>query len=425
MMRSRSATLLLLIFTVAALVLPSIAGAAPPTVTSSSRYIVVLKDHVDVTTVLDRHLKTYGVVPAFTYSSVLNGYATTISPSLANSISHDPDVRFVAVDGAVSIDLQSEPSGIRRIDTAPGPARGTGVHVAVLDTGIDYLHPDLKPNIAGVFDCLTGADPIDLHGHGTHVAGTIAAVDNTIGVVGVAPEAKIWGIRVLSDTGYGFDSSILCGLEFVHAKSPITGLPDPIRVVNLSLGGEGADDGNCGLSDADALHLGICNVVKAGITVVAAAGNDSSNMSRKVPASYDEVISVTALADSDGRPCGKGGYTSRGSDDTFASFSNYASGPDVTHTVAAPGVDIKSTYPVVWGSYTTMSGTSMASPHVAGAAAIYIEQHPGATPADVLAGLMATSEAPNLNFQSECPSGILSHTASKLHPEGVIRFAVP
>lgn len=190
----------------------------------------------------------------------------------------------------------------------------------------------------------------------------------------------------------------------------------------MSLGGYGTDDGDCGLSNADPMHLGICNVVDAGVTVVAAAGNDRANLYWFVPAAYDEVIAVTALADSDGRPCGSGPATGRGDDDTFADFSNYARQSDVTHTVAAPGVNIRSTVPIQWGSYDSYSGTSMASPHVAGAVAVYLSMNPGASPSSVLAGLLSSAEYPNVNHHNECPSDVASHAANVLHLEGVIRL---
>lgn len=386
-----------------------------------SSYVVVMKEESDPITI-QTHLARYGIKPSFVYTSVIRGYAAKLSPALVEAISRDPEVQFVSADDVISATVQEDAAGTRRIDAAPAPSGGSGINVAVLDTGIDFLHPDLAENIAGVFDCVEGAHPYDVYGHGTHVAGIIAAVDNTIGVVGVAPQAKIWSIKVLGDLGYGLESTVLCGLELVHLRSPVSGTPDPIRVVNLSLGGYGTDDGDCGLSNADPMHRGICNVVDAGVTVVAAAGNDRANLYWFVPAAYDEVIAVTALADSDGRPCGSGPSTGRGDDDTFADFSNYARQSDVTHTVAAPGVNIRSTVPIPWGSYDSFSGTSMASPHVAGAVAVYLSMNPGASPSSVLTGLLSSAEYPNVNYQNECLSDVASHTANVLHLEGVIRL---
>jgi Subtilase family len=192
----------------------------------------------------------------------------------------------------------------------------------------------------------------------------------------------------------------------VDAKSPAKG--GPITVANMSIEASGTDDANCGNTNGDPLHQAICRVVADGVTVVVAAGNDTGDERFIVPAAYDEVITATALADSDGLPCGLGGATWAGSDDRFASFTNYATTPaDKAHTVAAPGVDIEST--LNDGTYAEMSGTSMASPHLAGAAALYIAEHPGSTPAAVLAGIKAAGEAPGVDFNGEC-GGTASHT---------------
>ena len=193
----------------------------------------------------------------------------------------------------------------------------------------------------------------DLNGHGTHAAGTVcAAKDNNSGVVGVAPGAGLWAVRVLNSQGWGTWSSIMCGIDWVTARA------GTIEVANMSLGGDGAE-GSC--TDGG-LHQAICASVATGVTYVVAAGNSAADARYFVPASYDEVITVSAIADFDGKPGGTGAPTCQtGFDDTFASFSNYGQDVDLT----APGVCVLSTYR---GNTTaTMSGTSMASPHVAGA----------------------------------------------------------
>jgi subtilisin family serine protease len=219
------------------------------------------------------------------------------------------------------------------------------------------------------------------------VAGTSAAVNNTEGVVGIAPEAKLWAVRVLDNRGSGSWSSVICGIDFVTSKAPANG--GPITVANMSLGGTGSDDGNCGLTNNDALHQAICRSVAAGVTYVVAAGNETDNAAKHVPAAYDEVITVSALSDSDGKSGGTGGAPScrtSEKDDYFASFSNFGADVDI----AAPGVCVLSTWK--GGGYNTISGTSMASPHVAGVAALYIATHPGATPAQVRDALIAAQE---------------------------------
>jgi subtilisin family serine protease len=154
----------------------------------------------------------------------------------------------------------------------------------------------------------------------------------------------------------------------------------------MSLGGGGTSDDNCGNSNQDALHKALCRSAQAGVTYVVAAGNWGANATGTVPAAYDDtLITVSALADSDGKPFGMGTSTSYGADDTFASFSNYGSIVDI----GAPGADIFSTFK--GGQYTKMSGTSMASPHVAGAAAAYIQANPSATWREVRDNLRALS----------------------------------
>ncbi len=177
----------------------------------------------------------------------------------------------------------------------------------------------------------------------------------------------------------------------------------------MSLGGNGTDsisDANCNNSANDALHKAICNSVKAGVTYAVAAGNESDDAANHVPAAYDEVITVSALSDSDGKAGGAGGAPSCRTgekDDYLASFSNFGADVDI----AAPGVCINSTW--TNGGYRTISGTSMATPHVAGAAALYIATHPGETPADVKAGLLAAQEPGQINGDSDGHSeGILN-----------------
>jgi subtilisin family serine protease len=210
------------------------------------------------------------------------------------------------------------------------------------------------------------------------VSGTIGALDNGTGVVGMAPGARIWPVKVLTDLGSGLNSDVICGIDYVTAHA------NEIEVANMSLGGSGSDDHNCGATNDDAMHAAICSSVAAGVTYAVAAGNDSADASTSTPAAYDEVITVSALADFNGQPGGGAAPTCRTDvDDTFADFSNYGSDVDLI----APGVCINSTWKN--GGYNTISGTSMASPHVAGAAALYKSTHPSATPAQVKSALQA------------------------------------
>lgn len=377
------------------------------------QYIVVLKDGVSgEDSIANDVIGKYGVLTSSVFSHAIKGFVVKLPAVLPKDVleerlkalKDDPRVEFVSEDRYVSIEAESLPTGVNRVNAENKSNKGAGVHVAVIDTGIDTGHTDLHDNIAGGKNCSTGSSYRDQNGHGTHVAGTIAAIDNDRGVVGVAPSAKLWSVRVLDRNGSGTWSSVICGVDFVTSKAPKNG--GPITVANMSLGGGGTSDNNCGNSNNDALHKAICKARDAGVTFVVAAGNSGTNASQSVPAAYDDaVITVSALADSDGKAGGVGGATSYGADDIFASFSNYGSPVDI----AAPGVDIYSTW--LSGRYKTISGTSMATPHVAGAAALYIATHPGALWAEVKNALVGAGES--LGSGHTDPSG--------RHPEPVLR----
>ncbi len=226
------------------------------------------------------------------------------------------------------------PWGVARVNAAAAwdYTAGKGVKVAVIDTGMDYTHPDLAPNYKGGYNAVTGsADPLDDQGHGTHVAGTIAAVKDNNGVAGVAPAADLYAVKVLDKNGSGQYSWIVAGIEWA--------IENRMDVVNMSLGGG---------SGTEALRQVMIKAEEAGITVVCAAGNDSGPVN--YPAKYPQAIAVSASDSSD----------------KLASFSSR--GPELA--VIAPGVAINSTRK--GGGYVNLSGTSMASPHVAGLAALAV-----------------------------------------------------
>lgn len=217
--------------------------------------------------------------------------------------------------------------------------RGEGAIVAIVDTGIDYEHPDLKNNVLGGISFVPGEpDYRDLNGHGTHVAGIIAANG---ALLGVAPEAKMLAVKVLSKDGFGSYADIVQGLNWVRKWRGPGG--EKVNVVNMSLGGPFPNP---------SMHQEIIQVVAAGVTVVCAAGNagDADPNTREIsyPAYYQECLAVGAVDLKTG----------------IADFSNSNDRIDVV----APGVDTYSTYP--GGKYVKLSGTSMASPHIAGAAAL-------------------------------------------------------
>lgn len=438
------------------------------------KYIVVLKESAtDSDTAINDIEKKHGVSAEMRYSKALKGFSVSLTSDKLLKMKLDPRVAFVSEDRVVTIDgkpgttgvtaspgaehassaaiiketpnpiseiflpsqsqatssssvvaeshfdatgkpskggtqpsqpAQVIPTGINRIGAANLLNKGTGVGVAVIDTGIDLTHPDLAANIASSSKtCVTGTlSAQDDNGHGTHVAGTIAALNNSIGVVGVAPEAKLYAVKVLDKNGSGTWSSIICGIDWVTANAQALN----IKVANMSLGGAGTSDNSCGLTNNDALHRAICNSTAKGVTYVVAAGNSSANAAQSVPASYDDtVISVSALADSNGIAGGGGTGTSYGADDTFASFSNY--GTPVA--LGAPGVNTLSTWK--GGTYNTISGTSMASPHAAGAAALFLKTNPTATWSQVRNALRISGE----------PLGAGHVDPSGLHPEPITK----
>ena len=225
--------------------------------------------------------------------------------------------------------------GLRRInaEAAWQKAKGEGVSVAVLDTGIVTRHPDLIQNIKGTANFSTSKmDVEDQNGHGTHVAGIIAAVDNSVGMIGVAPEAKIYAAKVLNDNGSGGMHNIVQGIRWAVAQG--------VDVINLSLGTQRQPSSD--------LHEAVKEATRQGVVIIAAAGNENSTVGW--PARYPETICVAAVDKTDGR----------------ASFSNKG----IENVIAAPGVDILSTY--LHNDYAELSGTSMACPIIAGAAALYI-----------------------------------------------------
>ncbi|MCK4705380.1 MAG: S8 family serine peptidase, partial [Gammaproteobacteria bacterium] len=298
-------------------------------------------------------------------------------------IAADPEVAYIEQDVIVSLNAQTLPTGINRIDAEldvtaniDGIDERVDVDIAILDTGIDLDHPDL--NVFKYAYCQSQGinytckeddlDADDVNTHGTHVAGIAAALDNTSGVVGVAPGARLWAVKVLEDDGSGAGSQIIAGVDYVTKNAA------EIEVANMSLTGDG---------DFQALDDAIDGAISAGIVFTLAAGNAHKDVSLVFPAGHSNAITVSALEDYDGMP---GGLSGSVEDDTFANWSNYGSGV----SIMAPGVSIRSTVP--GGGLGTKSGTSMAAPHVAGAAALYMSNNPDATPAIVKEALITTGD---------------------------------
>jgi subtilisin len=363
-------------------------------------YIVVLRDGVsDVAGAADALVGPYGRRPDHVYEHALKGFAVQLPAGVDRAIARNPMVAFVEPDLPVSIAAQEVPTGIRRIfahtnaniDIDGSDDLRVDVGVAIIDTGIDWEHPDL--NVVDGIDCASRkgcrGNGDDNHYHGTHVAGTVAALDNGIGVVGVAPGARLYAVKVLDQRGSGYNSWIIAGINWVVARA------NEIQVANMSLGGSGS----CSSSYQTAFN----NAVAAGVAFAVAAGNDGANAANYSPASCNDILTVSALADFDGLPGGLGSSTCRSDqDDTLASFSNYGSVVDIT----APGVCITSTYPLEKGEYATISGTSMASPHVAGGLALLASRNDPANASDVRALYNTLKNAGNLNWTDDSGDGV-------------------
>ncbi|HEV3365548.1 MAG TPA: S8 family serine peptidase [Acidimicrobiia bacterium] len=408
MLRRWMAAVLVMALAPVGMSLTSTAGSSGGT----GRYIVVLKDSANADAVAGRATGLGATVNALFGS--LNTLVVSLTQSRVASLQRDPRVAFVTPDRPVRLldsttkstgSVDGVPTGVMRIGAAPLANVATvekKAAVAIVDTGI-MPRPDL--NVVGGFDCAndllgdllggSGGKTKDNNGHGTHVAGTVAAKDTGQGDVGVSPGTPLYAVRVFSSFGAGSLSNVICGLDWVATNAAANN----IKVVNMSLGGEGTDDGKCGATDNDAFHAAVCRVTAAGVTVVVAAGNSSEDLAKSVPANYDEVLAVTAMADFDGKAgglfSGAASCTTKDKDDVAADFSNFAvpGAPDADHVIAAPGVCITSTWNN--GKFKSISGTSMASPHVAGLVARCIDAGPcaGMTPAQIIAKLKADAAA--------------------------------
>jgi len=341
------------------------------------------------------------------YGSAYFGFAASVTEGRLNALRNNPNVASVEFDGEKSINRgkpgsgggtpspQVMPWGISRTGADSNNNTGAGVHVYVLDTGLDSDHGDLAANIGNGFaaeqckgkGCGQAWD--DDHGHGTHVGGTIGAIDNTQDVVGMAPGVTLHAGKICTSRGSCPNSSTIAALDWVTSEVSARG---EAAVVNMSIGGGGSVTGSCtnaGFTGNDAYHEAICNARNSGVVVVVAAGNDSDNAANYTPAGYaDTVITVSSAKQGD----------------DWNSFSNWGnqsaswtSNNSAPVAIAAPGGSILSLRP--GGGTTTMSGTSMASPHVAGAAALYLASHPqaadGSAFVNTRAALLQSAESTN------------------------------
>ncbi|MCQ4208130.1 MULTISPECIES: S8 family peptidase [Streptomyces] len=305
-------------------------------------------------------ISAYGGTVQKTFRTALNGYAVRgLSATEAGRLAADPAVASVEQNQRVHVDATqtSAPWGLDRIDQSALPLSGTytypdtagsGVTAYVIDTGVRITHSQISGRASNGYDAVDGDSVAqDGNGHGTHVATTIAGT-----TYGVAKKAKIVAVRVLDDSGSGTTAGVIAGIDWV------TNNHSGPSVANLSLGG----------GTSTALDTAVRNSISSGVTYAIAAGNSGANASTSSPARVTQAITVGATSNTDAK----------------ASWSNYGSVLDLF----APGVSITAGWNTSDSATNTISGTSMATPHVAGAAAVYLAGHTSATPAQVATALV-------------------------------------
>lgn len=351
-----------------------------------------------------------GLAAVHTYGTALFGFSATVPAAQMNALRAHPMVAHVELDRLASLPdpvRQSEvygaqaaagtqvvPWGVDRTGARQSGRTGAGVHVYVLDTGIDPNHSDLQVNLGDGYTAFTcKGNPkncpgwADDHGHGTHVAGTIGAADNGSGVVGVAPEVTLHAVKVLDANGSGQMSGIIAGIDWVAGHN--RGVP---RVANMSLGGTGpGKTGTCTtqglIGSTDAAHTALCNARNTGVVFAVSAGNTGGNAAnRSIAAYYDAVLTVSATS------CrftsGVLNETCETGSEAFTTWSSWGTGEDagwpsegsLPVVIAAPGANVLSARH--GGGHSYASGTSMAAPHVAGGVALVLQSLAGSQSAD-------------------------------------------
>jgi subtilisin family serine protease len=340
----------------------TVLAAGSPTAVDGS-YIVTLKKSAGLkasSTAGKGLVKEYGGTVTKTFNTVLNGYTASLSATEAARLAADPAVAAVEQNQRVHLTdttQSSAPWGLDRIDQAALPlsgtytypdSAGTGVTVYVIDTGVRITHTQISGRAAYGYDAVDGdTTASDGNGHGTHVATTIAG-----STYGVAKKANIVAVRVLDNSGSGTTAGVIAGIDWVTSNHTTP------AVANMSLGG----------SASTSLDTAVANSISSGVTYAVAAGNSAANASSYSPARVSTAITVGATTSTDAK----------------ASYSNYGSILDIF----APGSSILAGYNTSDTATATLSGTSMATPHVAGAAAVYLAGHTSSTPAQVATALV-------------------------------------
>ena len=314
----------------------------------------------------------YGGQADHIYAHAITGFSARMSEEEALKLSADPRVSFVEEDSIVEADItqNNAPWGLDRIGQRDLPLNGiysytttgAGVNVYVIDTGIRRTHTQFGGRAFVGFDAIgDGQNTNDCHGHGTHVSGTVGG-----STYGVAKGVRLFAVRVLNCSGSGSNSGVIAGVNWVTANH------DSPAVANMSLGG--------GISSA--VDTAVNNSINSGVTYAVAAGNNNTNASNSSPARVAAAITVGSSTISDAR----------------SSFSNFGSGVDIF----APGSSIISAWRTSDTATATLSGTSMATPHVAGVAARFLQSNPNASPATVRNEIVAQA---TLNHLSGLPTG--------------------
>ena len=343
----------------------AVAAAAPPGGASDS-VIVVFRDGVADPVALTQQLgRQHGFAPRLVYQHALKGFAASLSPRAVDALSRNPDVAWVEADGPVWLvaDQSGSTWGLDRIDEKIQPLdgnytydfTGAGVTAYIIDTGIRFSHSEFGVRATSGFDAVDGGTADDCHGHGTHVAGTTGGT-----TYGVAKGVSLVAVRVLDCAGSGSWSGVIAGIDWVTGNHA-AGTP---AVANMSLGG-GAN------SSVDAA---VRNSIADGVSYAVAAGNGNfigraQDACKYSPARVSEAMTIGATDSTDKK----------------ASWSNYGNCVDWF----APGVSITSAWSTSNTATNTISGTSMATPHTTGVAALYLQANPGASPATVRDGLYA------------------------------------
>jgi subtilisin family serine protease len=346
----------------------SAAGAA-----IEGSYVVVLKEGANPRSVA----AIAQVEPRYVYTAALTGFAAQLNQGQLNALQHNPNVEYIEQDARVQATATQTGAtwGLDRIDQRALPLNGSftytptgaGVNVYVVDTGILLNHTQFGGRAVSGYDAVDGGSADDCNGHGTHVAGTVGG-----STYGVAKAAKLYAVRVLDCSGGGTNSGVIAGMDWVTANrvSP--------AAANMSLGG-GA---------STAIDDAIQRMVNAGVTVVVAAGNENTNACNSSPARAASAITVGSTANNDAR----------------SSFSNYGTCLDIF----APGTNITSAWHTGTSATSTISGTSMASPHVAGVAALYLQGNPTASPATVTNAILTSATANKVtNAMTGSPNKLL------------------